>query len=81
MLTRWLLLSFGILLATLCLAVYVEVYRTMEPFGGIPYSWDLLSLNAGKFFVWVAALLAGLAMIALALLSFWRARRKSDHRI
>ncbi len=47
---------------------------TLERFGGIPWSWDLLRLNAG----WVALLLCGLLLIGVALRLFRNDRNGSN---
>jgi hypothetical protein len=51
----------GFALLALVAGMLMELARAMAPFGGIPWSWDLLEGNLG----WAVAALAG-AMLLLA---------------
>jgi hypothetical protein len=51
-------------------AVFIGLAVAMGPFGGVPYSWDLLVLNR----YWIAMLAAGLLLVAGAARMFVRAR-------
>jgi hypothetical protein len=62
----------GLLIVGAWVSGFIAIAIYMRPFGGIPYSWDLMALNYG----WVLLLLFGLALagIALPLLLHRRAR-------
>ena len=48
----------GLLILLYCAVMFVAFANAMRPFGGIPFSWDLLRLNLH----WAIALLAGIAL-------------------
>jgi TRAP-type C4-dicarboxylate transport system permease small subunit len=51
----------GLALLALTATTLMDLARVMAPFGGIPWSWELLEQNPG----WAASALAG-AMLLLA---------------
>jgi hypothetical protein len=61
-LLRWFILIVGIAMILMFLAFFASITVMMGPFGGVPYSWSLLSLNLG----WVAFLAAGMILVATA---------------
>jgi hypothetical protein len=67
---RWLALIVGLLFISAFTILFIALAVTMGPFGGIPYSWNLLFLNAP----WVAMLAAGLLLIISAARMFRRAK-------
>jgi hypothetical protein len=71
---RWVALIVGVAIVLYCGALFVGLYRMMESLGGIPYSWDLLRLNAQ----WVMLAAFGLTLVGLATYLFLNARRKLD---
>ncbi|HMC92741.1 MAG TPA: hypothetical protein VKI45_09800 [Allosphingosinicella sp.] len=49
----------GLALLALVAAMLMDMARVMAPFGGIPWSWDLLEQNPG----WAAFALAGVVLL------------------
>jgi hypothetical protein len=68
----WLVFFVGLALLTRVAATLVHMATVMAPFGGIPWSWDLLRINP----VPVAEALSGalLAVAGITLLMAGRAR-------
>lgn len=73
-LVRWTILAIGVAMVALFTTMLVLFSTTLERFGGIPWSWDLLRLNAG----WVALLLCGLLFLGIALRLFLNDRNRSN---
>ena len=54
--------ALGLLIVGTWISGFTAIAIYMRPFGGIPYSWNLLALNYG----WVLLLLLGLALAGTA---------------
>lgn len=73
-LARWTMLAVGVSMASLFAIAFALVATGMQRFGGIPWSWGLLRLNAG----WAALLLCGLLLLGIAPRLFLRERLRSN---
>jgi len=59
----WALFALGLAIVAYWGAIFALIYFQMRRFGGIPYSWNLLTLNWG----WTLLLVFGLALIGTTL--------------
>ena len=71
-LVRWFALIVGLVFILAFTVFFIGVFIFMGPFGGIPWSWNLLLLN----FRWVVLLLAGILLIGFATYMFRRSSRQ-----
>jgi len=65
----------GIFVASVPVALCLRFVETMRRFGGVPWTWALLSLNAGIIAVLTLTFLFGVFLVAVAVSRFLRARR------
>jgi hypothetical protein len=65
---KWASLLAGIVMLALSALDFVHMAIVMEPFGGIPWSWNFVALNPVRFGLPVA----GLALLATGLVLFVR---------
>lgn len=71
---RWVCLIVGMALLADVGAVLAEFARVAAPFGGIPWSWNLLIINIR----WVAMAMVGVLLTALSAYLFVKARRRIE---
>jgi len=69
---RWLLIATGAALLLLFLLFIVNLSIAMQPFGGIPWSLNFVSVNWRLF----ALPVMGMILILLAIYSLWRDKRR-----
>ncbi|GAA0313947.1 hypothetical protein GCM10009087_25400 [Sphingomonas oligophenolica] len=71
----WTALIVGLQVILLCIATFAEFASVMLPFGGIPYSWNLLWLNLH----WLIALFVGLTLTAASAYALVAERRRDSN--
>jgi len=75
-LLRWALLITGVLLVLWPVIGLTLIAILMHPFGGIPWSYDLIETNAWLAEFWGSVFLLGFVIIGFAAILFVRARRR-----
>ena len=71
-LVRWSALVAGVLFILTFTIAFVGFFNLMRPFGGIPWSWNFLLLNAQ----WVVLPVVGILLVGFAIYLFRRGNRQ-----
>ena len=73
----WIALVVGIICLAFCALVAITSYFIFQPFGGIPWSWNYIHINAGLFAIYFTFLGLGIGLMVWAICSYRGAKRRA----